>query len=118
MDLLAAECGQGDEAADFDDPQTPEQAQALARERQAVDALVSVMAGRGLVPPAGSGMGLRDYVVSPSGGRPDVAPRLQLRLAHDGRLLHDPDALSIDFNRCAVTSRGSFKTDQLEKGTT
>src|SRR3546814_3275782 len=77
MDLLAAECGQGDEAADFDDPKTPEQAQALARERQAVDALVSVMAGRGLVPPAGSGLGLRDYVVTTSGGSPDVAPDRQ-----------------------------------------
>src|SRR5690606_41833396 len=27
MALLAAECGQGDEAADFDDPKTPEEAQ-------------------------------------------------------------------------------------------
>src|SRR3546814_20529596 len=90
MDLLAAECGQGYEAADFCDPKTPEQAQALARERQAVDALVSVMAGRWLVPPAGSGLGLRDYVVTTSGGSPDVAPRLQMRLAHDGSLLPNP----------------------------
>src|SRR3546814_5619516 len=62
MALLAAECGESDETADFDDPKTPEEAQALAREHQAVDALVSAMAGRGLAPPTDSGLGLRDYV--------------------------------------------------------
>src|SRR3546814_14996846 len=36
MALLAAECGESDETADFDDPKTPEEAQALAREHQAV----------------------------------------------------------------------------------
>ena len=113
MALLAAECGQGDKAADFDDPKTPEQAQALARERQAVDALVSVMAGRGLVPPADSGLGLRDYVVTTSGGNPDFAPRLQLRLARDGSLLPDPDALSIDFGRCEVDAREYAATDKF-----
>src|SRR3546814_21000391 len=44
MALLAAECGASDETADFDDPQTPEAAQALAREHQAVDARVSATA--------------------------------------------------------------------------
>ncbi len=105
MALLAAECGQGDQASRFDDPKTPEEAQALARERQAVDALVSVMAGRGLAPPAGGGLRLRDYVAIASAGNPEVAPRLQLRLAHDGSLLPDPDALSIDFSRCDVDAR-------------
>src|SRR3546814_2524114 len=72
---------------------------------QAVDALVSAMAGRGLAPPTDSGLGLRDYVTIASGGNPDVAPRLQLRLARDGSLLPDPDALSIDFSRCEVEAR-------------
>src|SRR3546814_5966838 len=43
----------------FDDPKTPEEAQALAREHQAVDALVSAMAGRRLAPPTDSGLGLQ-----------------------------------------------------------
>src|SRR3546814_8987202 len=85
---------ESDETADFDDPKTPEEAQAFAREHQAVDALVSAMAGRGLAPPTDSGLGLRDYVTIASGGNPDVAPRLQLRLARDGSLLPDPDARS------------------------
>lgn len=113
MALLAAECGQRDEAAGFDDPKTPEEAQALALERQAVDALVSVMATRGLAPPAGSGLGLRDYIVTTSGGDHNIAPRLQMRLAHDGSLLPDPDALSIDFNRCDVDAREYAATDRF-----
>src|SRR3546814_7478421 len=98
MALLAAECGESDETADFDDPKTPEEAQALAREHQAVDALVSAMAGRGLAPPTDSGLGLRDYVTIASGGNPDVATRLQLRLARGGRLLPDSDEMSSDFS--------------------
>src|SRR3546814_43403 len=113
MALLAADCGQGDKAADFDDPKTPEEAQALVRERQAVDALVSVMASRGLVPPADSGLSLRNYVVTTSAGNPEVAPRLQLRLAHDGSLLPDPDAMSIDFSRCEVDAREYAATDKF-----
>lgn len=113
MALLAAECGQGDEAADFDDPKTPEEAQALARERQAVNALMAVMAGRGLAPPADSGLRLRDYVVVTSQGDSEIAPRLQLRLAHDGSLLPDPDALSIDFSQCDVDAREYAATDRF-----
>lgn len=113
MALLAAECGEGDETADFDDPKTPEQAQAIARERQAVDAMLSVMASRGLAPPTDSGLGLRDYVTIVSGGNPDVAPRLQLRLAGDGSLLPDPDALSIDFSRCDVDEREYAATEKF-----
>src|SRR3546814_11048227 len=85
MALLAAECGESDETADFDDPKTPEEAQALAREHQAVDALVSAMAGCGLAPPTDSGLGLRDYVTIASGGNPDVAPRMQLRRSEERR---------------------------------
>lgn len=48
---------------------------------------------------------LRDYVAIASAGNPEFAPRLQLRLAHDGSLLPDPDALSIDFSRCDVDAR-------------
>lgn len=113
MALLAAECGQGDGAAGFDDPKTPEEAQALARERQAVDAMVSVMASRGLAPPADSGLNLRDYVVVASGGNTEAAARLQLRLAHDGSLLPDPDALSIDFASCDVDAREYAATDRF-----
>src|SRR3546814_16629891 len=79
MALLAADCGQGDKAADFDDPKTTEEAQALVRERQAVDALVSVMPRRGLVPPADSGLRLRHYLVTTSAGYREVAPSLKLR---------------------------------------
>src|SRR3546814_3917740 len=113
MALLAADCGQGDKAADFDDPKTPEEAQALVRERQAVDALVSVMASRGLVPPADSGLSLRNYVVTTPAGNPEVAPRLQLRLSHDGSLLPDPDAMSIVFSRCEVHARAYAATDKF-----
>src|SRR3546814_13914251 len=100
MALLAADCGQGDKAADFDDPKTPEEAQALVRERQAVDALVSVMASRGLAQPADSGLSLRNSVVTTPAGTPEVAPRLQLPRAPDGSLVPDPDALSLHFSRC------------------
>src|SRR3546814_13014920 len=95
MALLAADCGQGDKAADFDDPKTPEEAQALVRERQAVDALVSVMASRGLVPPADSGLSLRNYLFTHSAGNPEVAPRLKLRLPQERRLQPHPHPTSV-----------------------
>src|SRR3546814_18514244 len=105
MALLAAECGESDETADFDDPKTPEEAQALAREHQAVDALVSAMAGRGLAPPTDSGLGLRDYVTLASGANPAVAPRLQLRLARDDTLVPAPDARTTAFSPSDVQAR-------------
>src|SRR3546814_8918012 len=71
------------------------------------------MASRGLVPPADSGLSLRNYVVTTSAGNPEVAPRLQLRLAHDGSLLPDPDAMSIDFSRCEVDAREYAATDKF-----
>src|SRR3546814_21040502 len=115
MALLAADCGQGDKAADFDDPKTPEEAQALVRERQPVDALVSVMASRGLVPPADSGLRLRNYVVPTSAGNPEVPPRLQLRLAHDGSLLPDPDAMAIDI-RSREVGAPQYSSDERRVG--
>src|SRR3546814_19286833 len=71
------------------------------------------MASRGLVPPADRGLSLRNYVVTTSAGNPEVAPRLQLRLAHDCSLLPDPDAMSIDFRRCEVNAREYAANDKF-----
>lgn len=61
----------------------------------------------------GSGLRLRDYVVVTSGGDSGSAPRLQLRLARDGSLLPDPDALSIDFSQCDVDAREYAAPDRF-----
>lgn len=77
---------------------------------EAVDAALQAMRRRGLSPPAGSGLSLRDYVhvrtvpVSRGSGPEAGAQRVHLRIGPDGEILPREDALYEHRLACEVQS--------------
>lgn len=82
---------------------------------EAIDALATAMQQRGLTPPAGSGLGLRDYihlrtVPAVRGNTTEAVHRLYLRIGSDGQILPREDALGAqdERHRACVIERHSL----------